>query len=189
MKRGLIIGLAAAVFALLIGWYAASPYMALGALQSAAKAGDRDRLEALVDFPRVRESLKADFTAGLMKKAENDAATRDDPFAGLAAMLVPALVDRIVDKAVTPEGIARMQEGKGVAAPPGARPMGKAAQPAKPGAKAGKPRFNAHYAGLNRFEAEQSTDAGPMTWVLARRGLFGWKLVRIELPPKLFEQG
>ena len=190
MKRGPIIGLVAAVLALLVAWYAASPFLAMGALQKAARAHDRDRLEELVDFPSVRENLKADFTAGLMKKAENDAATRDNPFAGLAAMLVPALVDRVVDAAVTPEGIARMQEGKGVATPPGAKPMGKASDPAKPAAKADdKPRLSYHYSGLNRFRVEQPTDAGPMTWVFARQGLFGWKLVRIELPAKIFERG
>ena len=186
MKRGLIIGLAAALVAVLVGWYAASPYMAVGALEKAARAGDRDRLEELVDFPRVRESLKADFTAGLMNKAQNDAATRDNPFAGLAAILVPALVDRVVDAAVSPEGIARMQEGRGVATPPGAKPMGRA--PAKAGPGPEKPKTNAHYSGLNRFRVEQPSDAGPLTWVFARQGLFGWKLIRIELPPKLFEQ-
>jgi hypothetical protein len=190
MNRKVWIGLGAAVAAVLVAWYAASPFMAMSALQKAARARDRDRLEELVDFPSVRENLKADFTAGLMKKAENDAATRDNPFAGLAAMLVPALVDRVVDAAVTPEGIARLQDGKGVATPPGAKPMGKASTPAKPQAKTeDEPKLAYHYSGLNRFKVEQTTDAGPMTWVLARQGLFGWKLVRIELPPKLFDQG
>jgi hypothetical protein len=64
------------------------------------------------------------------------------------------------------------------------------AEPAKPKAKpANQPKLNAHYSGLNRFRVEQATDAGPMTWVFARQGLFGWKLIRIELPPKIFEQG
>lgn len=187
MKRGMIIGLAAALVAVLVGWYAASPYMAVGALEKAARNGDRDKLEELVDFPRVRESLKADFTAGLMNKAQSDAATRDNPFAGLAAILVPALVDRVVDAAVSPEGIVRMQEGRGVATPPGARPMGEARSKAQAGAPAQKPKTNAHYSGLNRFKVEQPSDAGPLTWVLARQGLFGWKLIRIELPPRLFE--
>lgn len=194
MNRRVWIGLAAAVVALLVGWYAASPFMAMGALQKAAKSGDRDRLEQLVDFPRVRESLKQDFTAGLMAKAQNDASLRDNPFAGLAAMFVPALVDRIVDAAVSPAGIARMQEGQGVASPPGAKPMdrpiGSDSQPlSKPAGKsADKPRLAYRYASLNRFKVVQPTDAGPMNWVFARQGLFGWRLIRIELPPKVFEQ-
>lgn len=191
MKRGLVIGLVAAVVALLVGWYAASPFLVMDELQKAAKAGDRDKLEQLVDFPRVRESLKADFTAGLMKKAQNDAEMRDNPFAGLAALFVPALVDRIVDVAVSPEGIARMQEGRGVATPPGAKPMGeapKAETASKPKAAGDKPKLKAHYSSLDRFRVDQPTDAGPMTWVFARQGLFGWKLIRIELPPKIFEQ-
>lgn len=188
MNRRVWIGLAAAVVALLVGWYAASPYLAMGALQEAARTGDRDKLEELVDFPRVRESLKADFSAAMMKKAQDDASMRDNPFAGLAMMLVPALVDRVVDAAVSPEGIARMQQGKGVPTPPGAKPMGEAKP--KPAPRTGdKPKLTAHYAGLNRFKVDQPTDSGPMTWVFARQGLFGWKLIRIELPPRIFEQG
>ncbi len=197
MTQRIWIGLAAAVLAVLVGWYAASPFLAMGDLQKAAKAGDRDRLEQLVDFPRVRESLKADFTAGLMAKAQNDKELRDNPFAGLAAMFVPALVDRIVDVAVSPEGIARMQEGKGVATPPGAKPMGEstaAAKASKPkgeaeGKPVDKPKLTYHYSSLNRFRVVQPTDAGPMNWVFARKGLFGWQLIRIELPPKTFQQG
>ncbi|MDQ0465596.1 hypothetical protein QO010_003385 [Caulobacter ginsengisoli] len=184
MTRRVWIGLAAAALALLVGWYVASPYMAMGALQKAAKAGDRDRLEQLVDFPRVRESLKADFNTAFMAKAQSDPEMKDNPFAGLAAMFVPVLVDKLVDAAVSPQGIARMAAGEGVAPPeaPGETP--------KPATRPqDKPKLAYHYASLNRFRVVQPTDSGPLTWVLARKGLFSWQLIRIELPPKIFEPG
>jgi hypothetical protein len=185
MNRRVLLGLAAAVLALLVARYAASPLLAMGALQKAARTGDRDRLEELVDFPSVRQSLKDDFTAGLMAKAQADKEMRDNPFAGLAAMFVPALVDRIVDAAITPSGIARLAAGDGVASP--AVPA--ADRPAAKPKPADKPKLTYRYSSLNRFRVDQPTDSGPMTWVFARRGPFTWRLVRIELPAKMFAAG
>jgi hypothetical protein len=183
-RRHLIVGAAAAavlLLAALVGVYFASPYMALGALRTAMQNHDRDRLEELVDFPSVRENLKTDLKAVMARRMAEDPEMKDNPFAGLALMMAPALVDRMVEAAVTPEGLARISaEGADVEVGGGS-----GASEAKSGkAKAGpKRKVRGAYAGLNRFRVEQPLDKGEkVTWVLRRQGLFGWRLVRVELP-------
>ena len=60
------------LLALLVGFYFASPILALGSLTAAAKAGDRAALERKVDFPAVREGLKAQLKAAMDRKFEDD---------------------------------------------------------------------------------------------------------------------
>lgn len=47
--------------------YAASPLFAVGALKAAARSGDRDRLDQVVDVPAIRENLRAEIVATLVK--------------------------------------------------------------------------------------------------------------------------
>ena len=96
---------AIAVFVLFVGAYLASPYLAVHHFRSVAKSGDASQLEQAVDFPRVRESLKGQFNAAMAARAGSDPALKDNPFAGLAMMMGPAIVDRMVDALVTPDGV------------------------------------------------------------------------------------
>ena len=98
---------------------------------------------------------------------------RGNPLAGLGAMLMPSILDRMIDSVVTPEGIATLvRAGKvghvetGTAAPR---------------------RFDCgfHYPALNRFVVtlrRQGATDDPVNLVFERRGLFAWKLIRIALP-------
>src|SRR5260370_1298387 len=99
MKRNTIIGGLVAAVLLLIGMYVASPWIAVSQLRGAAKAGDRDKLDRLVDFPAVRESLKSQLKAQMLLKTQSDPDLKNNPFAGLAVLVLPALVDRLVDAA------------------------------------------------------------------------------------------
>jgi len=61
--------IAAGVFIILIaGLYIGSPYLAARSFIAAARSGDTDDLEAAVDFPAVRQSLKAQMTAMVSAK-------------------------------------------------------------------------------------------------------------------------
>ncbi|MDP2116924.1 MAG: DUF2939 domain-containing protein, partial [Brevundimonas sp.] len=85
-KKSLIIGVAAGAIAVFgIAW-AAAPVLAAQALIRAAKAGDERRIEGLVDFPSLRESLKAELNAELVARMNRDPRVADSGLGGLGMM-------------------------------------------------------------------------------------------------------
>jgi Protein of unknown function (DUF2939) len=91
----------------LTAWVYLSPRLAAKHLQDAARTGDVAALNELVDFPLVREQLKADLKVGLLESsAKRDSA---NPFAtALTAGLGGVMVDGLVDHFVSPSGIAAL---------------------------------------------------------------------------------
>lgn len=166
MRNKIITGVVA-VLALAGAWYWFSPGYAMQQLREAAVAGDKQELAERVDFPAVRESLKNQFKVAMMAKLKED---QDNPFAGLAAMMVGPMIDGLLETAISPEGVKGLVEhGK-------FQKQGETAT--GPEAK-----WNIERDGLNRFrvtpEVEQGENAP--TIVFIRDGL-GWKMVDIELP-------
>jgi hypothetical protein len=181
MKRTTIA--ACAVVILLAACYFASPFLGYYRLQAAARSGDQDALEASVDFPAVRENLKAQLNIALGRKMQSDPQLKNNPFAGLGMMFATALVGKLVDSYLTPEAIS-MMISKAKAPSPGERPM-------VPGSKANiKLATGYAYIDIDRFRvtaADPSRADKPLGFVMERRGLFSWKLIRIELPAALFD--
>jgi hypothetical protein len=174
----------AAVVVIGVSAYGLSPYLAFNSLRNAAKTGNRDRLEELVDFPAVRENLKSQITAGLLKSLSADPGMRDNPFATVGALLAPAITDRMVDNVVTPDGIALVLS-KGTVTKPGREPRSED----PPATGASKLEAALSYRTIDRFHADLRPHDQPDTTLaltLERRGLFGWKLVRIDIPQSLF---
>jgi len=155
-----VLALGLSAFALYL-W--ASPYLFLRALQGAVLEGDRARLERLVDFPRVREGLKAQVQARLLREMGQEVA--QNPLAGLAYLFVAGMVDPLVDALVSPEGLAALGTGMG----PGAAP-----KEAVKGWRLAYQDFRTAYV----YHPEDPRSR----LYLERQGLFGWKVVRMELP-------
>jgi hypothetical protein len=92
-------------------WYW-SPLLALKSMQSAAQAGDADAFNTYVDYPRLRESLKGQFSAIMVEKM-GESNEPKKPFAAIASMLGLAMVDKVVDAMVRPETVMRgMKSGQ-----------------------------------------------------------------------------
>lgn len=188
-----------AVMLALAAAYVLSPWMAFQQLRSAARAHDSAKLERLVDFPQVRDGLKAQLNAQV--SAAVSAKAQNNPFAALAGLLAPAVVDGAVEAFVTPEGMSRLldyAEMENEEAPPMAAEPAPAAS-GTPVAGGGDPPPNAPpaakktdkvrygYDGPNRFKVI-SGDNGPgeeAIFLLQRQGLFGWRLTHVELPNNL----
>ena len=178
-----------ALVAFLVASYFVSPIIALHGLTTAAKAGDRAKLERSVDFPAVRESLKAQLKAAMAREVNADPKLRDNPFAALGQMLLVGVIDKAVDAYATPDAIAQM-----VATNKAPERISTDAPPPPP-VEQPKPKpkstTQARYAyqGLNHFHATYRDKADrpgdELGLVMERRGLFTWKLVKIELPPNL----
>ena len=182
----ILIGAGGVLLALLIAGYFASPILALGSLTAAAKAGDRAALERKVDFPAVRESLKAQLKAAMNRKFEEDPKLRDNPFAAFGQLLLGSVVEKAVDSYATPDAIANMvatnEPPKHITTSEGGGPV---IEPAKPKAKS-QTEVHYGYVDLDHFRAtyrdRNSDESEPFALILQRRGIFGWKLVRIEIP-------
>ena len=162
------------------GAYAASPLFAFQQLKQAAESGDRDRLEALVDFPAVREDLRGQTESKAMKLAR-EAGGIGHPLAMVVGRAAGALSDRAIDKLVTPDAIADLVR------------YGRAAHDASPPAPAAKgsaakapdgPKMRYAYLTPDRFRitiAPNATSVDAVALIMDRHGLFSWRVERIEL--------
>lgn len=171
-----------AVAALLIaaGVYLGSPYLAARTFKQAALSGDADKLDATVDFPELRESLKSQMSAALMKKMATAPEMKGNPFAGLGMMIMSAIIDRAVDAYITSDGLAALVRG------------------AKPSDGKGEPRtanpdvkYDYEWVNLDRFRVKifnrRTHEQGP-SLVFDRTSVAKWKLVKLELPDSLFDK-
>lgn len=178
--------LTACALGVLLAWYLASPFLAVQNLRSAAMKGDVDRLERLVDFPQVRESLKGQLNAQAMKAMQDDPELAGNPFAGLAMVMVPAIVERALDAYVTPDGLAAIMKGDGSSKAKAVE----ASPPASKAARSGEPDWSYGYKDLNTFQiatVEESTPDGSTAFTMRREGMFRWRLTRIRVPEGLFD--
>ena len=182
MKARVWIAVAVIALLLLAGYYFASPFLAMRSFSAAIKAQDQKRLERLVDFPAVREGLKTDLDGQVSARLQTDRKLRDSSLGALGALFAPMLVDKAIDSVVTPKGIVKLA-GKDLM---GAGDQGDEGDGS--GAKPRSEKVTYRYASLNRFEIIQPRPQGVITWVLARQNVFGWKLVKIDLPDDLIKQ-
>jgi hypothetical protein len=180
-KRTLIL-VGIALLLLFIGAYYGSPYWAIHQMQAAGKAGEGDRLASYVDFPAVRESLKSQMLAMMVKQLQSDS-TKDNPFAAFGLAIAGTMVNALVDGMVTPESLANMvtsgkaNPGKVASAPP---PVADSTSD-----KQQTPRVDRRYVGMDVFHVEMhepDTDKLMLTFVLNREGWFGWKLKSVRMP-------
>jgi hypothetical protein len=177
-NRRQVLGATLAVTAalLLAAAYLASPVFGLMSLFSAVRSGNAVQLRRDVDFPAVRGSLKTQLAATLAARPDGGAA--GPPAAGRPALA--AFLDKAVDRYVTPEAIAGLIDRSTRSPAAGPQPAG---QDDGPGVAVTP---HVAYRGFNRFEAGFSEKARPaesMNLVLARQGVFRWRLVGVELPP------
>lgn len=170
---------AIAAFVALFGLaYIGSPFWAARQFKEAAISADVDRLDAAVDFPAVRESLKSQMTVALTAKMQNDPEMRSNPFAGLGMMVMPALIGRMVDGFVTPEGMSAIMK-RGRIERGGAEPK------INPNVD-----YDYDYRSLDRFavtvNALNAKASEAPKFVFERRGLFSWRMIRLEIPDSVF---
>ncbi len=174
MQKKWIFGILA-IAVIVGGIYFGSPYLAARNLKQAAVSGNADTLEAAVDFPAVRESLKSQLNAQLMAKMQNDPEMKNNPFAGIGMMMIPAIIDKALDAYVTPHGIAALARGE---KKPGAAVKGNE-----------NVEYDYAYVGLDRFRVKvrnKDRNDKPLGLLFERRGFAGWKLIRVEFPEDVF---
>lgn len=134
--------------------YVGSPWLAFRQLGEAARSGDQDRLEALVDYPAVREGMKRQVDSGPTKLSRSMSGVGFAPVQAVGK-LGSMHGDRKIRKLIAADQLALLVKGE------------------------------AHYAYLTADRVRVTVAAGdrdPAGFILERRGLFSWKLVKVELP-------
>ena len=154
--------------------YIGYPYLTLWWIDHALLNDDKSALESLVDWPLVRQRLKADVKLALIESAQTEVGKNS--FAGLfggalTALLVPTLVDSAVDEWVTPEKVLNSEE------------VVKRRQEQKSFADLVTYAFFASPVEF-RVDLKDPKDAdSPAITALMRLTGLRWRVVAIELPP------
>jgi hypothetical protein len=172
MKK-LLLPLVIVVVVAAAGWFYMTPYFALQRLQHAAQAGDTEAMRDLVDFPSVRQSIKDEARHAV--SSELGGRSRSGALGSLGGLLAGAVVDRVVDVAVQPEGIAAMTRG----VRPGARRHGEGDDHVDPNVD-----IRRHYESMDRYVVSfTDKDSGKqrMALVMRRDGLTDWKLSAVRI--------
>jgi hypothetical protein len=174
--------LALALIALLgvLGWIAAGPFMTVNAIREAIRAEDTAALSEHVDFPVLRQNLRAQVEDDLARRAGAD--MQGSPLGAIALGLANSVAGGAVDALATPAGIGAILQGRALLhriSGAGIRSDDSLAHAAPP-----DPLRDARYRfeSPSRFTATvRSGDGDPVVFVLHRQGL-RWKLDDIRLP-------
>ncbi len=183
-SKTLKLGICAVLLAVAAYWHW-SPLVTIRQMREAARVGDADSFNDLVDYPRLRESMKSQLSAALTKKLDNGPQPNNEfakAGAALGAMLGLSLVDKMVDAFVRPETVMRaMQQGRMM---PKRQPEPAASSPAP--APEYEVQWQSERKGVNKYIAYALKPGQPedqrIALVLERSGFANWKLTEIRLP-------
>lgn len=171
-----VLGALIAVVVVICGYLYASPYLALNSIKKAAQAGDSERVSKYIDYPSVRQSFKSQMNAYMVKEI----GSKDtNGFEALGTMMASAMVDKMVDAIVTPEGMTLMLQGKNV------KESQQSNAPIESEAKQEKqkPEYSSGYTSMNDFEVliKDQDKAKEVKVHMVRDGL-SWKINKIAVP-------
>lgn len=156
-------------------WLYYTPYAAMNKLQKAARAGDAQALNELVDFPSLRESVKQNVRSAV----NHEVGRRAGPLGALGGMLAGAITGPVVDAVVTPEGIAALTQGH----TPGRRQATAVDSIARERGRDVKVKRGYESMDLFVVHFVDRNDGGErMALVLHRDGFTNWRLTGIRVP-------
>lgn len=159
---------------LLIGYVAAGPYLTVSAIKTGIVEKDSEKLSENIEFPTLRQNMKEQLNAVVMKNSATE--LKDNPFAAIGVALATKMVDGIVDSFVTPSGLAALMEGK---KPRKGENSGNTPPPQKDDLFK-----NARYSydSMSKFSIWVPNDKGEEVRFVFKREVFSWKLVNLVIP-------
>lgn len=196
---------ALAMVACALGVYLLTPFVSAYQIRQAIRSGDTGLLETLVEWPAVRESLKASLADIERKKTEH--ATRHgipspSLWSRIKAAATAGVAERMIDQYVTPTGVVEMHNARATlrsaansvtATPSGAEALaGDALDPsADPAGENAVARFLRFWSRVKRAEfkspslielevADRKVAERRYVGTMEFRGL-GWKLTKLEV--------
>lgn len=151
-------------------------------MREAARSGDVATFNAHVDYPKLRENIKTQFSSMLGARASASADNADgakNPVAAIGSMLGVALVDRMIEGMLRPEFVMKaMNDGKW-----GKLSTGKTGE----ASENKEPNWTSERQGLNKFivhlhSNDTVVSATKTAFVFERVGFAHWSLTEIALP-------
>jgi|GEM_PF-4406322 len=97
-----------ALLGFILPYYFITPYFHMDRVRRAALAGDTKQLESLIDFPRLRENVRAQAMASLTRDLLSQP---NNAWSGLGMTLGSALSNNLIDNMYTPSGLIGMVNG------------------------------------------------------------------------------
>lgn len=164
----------AIIFVAFSTWFYFTPHLAVSGMKSAVEAKDAAKLSRYVNFPALKESLKADFNAKLASEVAKE--TDGNPVAFLGAALAAAFINPMIDALVTPESLAMMMKGD--------KPQ-LATNTEEAKSSDSDVDISMSYESFDRFVVtvkKKGTSEEPLGLVFNRDGIFSWKLSALRLP-------
>lgn len=161
------------VFVAFSTWFYFTPHLSVSGMKSAAEAKNSAKLSGYVNFPSLRESLKASFSAKFAPDLEK--MKNDKPFAGFGAAMANALINPLIDALVTPENLGMMVNGY----KPHSVKESEKTKPTDTDAD-----ISMAYESLDRFVVTVRKTGAPKDvfgLVFHRDGLFSWKLSALRM--------
>lgn len=153
----------------------ASPYLALRNIAKAVEEKDAERVSRYVDFPALRENVKAQMLARLDGQLQAPE-MKDNPMAGFGRALAAGVVNQATDVLVSPTGVMlMMKNGK-----PG-KPADVAVAGVGVDTQGDVPRkeFEVDYQGWSKIFVHPKDEQGG--FIFKRDGLLGWKLIAVKM--------
>ncbi|WP_088459366.1 DUF2939 domain-containing protein [Acinetobacter soli] len=174
----------------ILGYVVASPYWVVYQIQNAVQKNDAQTLSRYIDFPSVQTHLKERIHIRLGDLQDQ----QNGPANALGALVASSLMDRLVEVALTPEGMILLLQGKALkerfersyleqnlnqdmySNPESDAPKATTAeeQPAM--------RYSGHYEAWNAFEVTLQTQQDKEVQFILHRSGWSWKLVDIKIP-------
>ncbi|MBJ9722612.1 DUF2939 domain-containing protein [Acinetobacter calcoaceticus] len=171
-----IIGVIFGLIILILGYLYASPYIILNSIKNALKENDSEKVSAYIDYTSVRQSLKDQMNAYMLKELKTKEA---DGWEALGAMMASTLAEKMVDAVVTPEGMTLMLQGKDL------RKSLTDNIEDTPKEKTDNPKieYRTRYLSMNMFEVtlRNKQNDKDVKIIMERDGL-SWKVKKIVLP-------
>ena len=171
-----ILGSVVALVIAIVGYLYASPYLVLNSIKTAAQNGESEKVSQYIDYPSVRQSFKDQMNAMMMKEVQKQ---ENDGFAALGAMLASAMVDKMIDAVVTPEGMTLMLQGKDLKQ----SVSGGENESAEHKQEEHQPDYETSYTSFNDFQVviKDPNKSKEVKVLMVRDGL-SWKIHKIAVP-------
>ena len=159
-----------------------TPHWAVSNMKKAAENRDADTLSEYVDFPSLKESLKANFNAMMATEVSNNMS--DNPFGAFGAALAAAFINPMIDNLVTPESLAMMMKGGKPELKKTNRKNEKKSSNTSSNTNENT-EMTMSYDNFNSFivtTKEKDSSDDPVKMIFKRHGIISWKLTALRLP-------
>lgn len=208
MKRKYAAGVLVLGVVIAAGVFYSTPYIALYAIHRAVERNDAEAVSRYVDFPALRENIREKVLAQMPVVAP-ESSSSGRGLGDLGQRLAMAAANQMVDRMVSPEGVMMLMEGKvslqqlpqlpqlsttpqaqqppaGSLPPPTQTPPDPQVQePVTTSVDRAQARNRARdvrvsYQGWSKVRVGVPREPGGL--IFRRDGLWGWRLVAVELP-------